>query len=371
MKVYTHYYPINEKEGFRWRTLLQFGDSWDCIGSVVMKNPGSSSGSLDPITDTKTLNELCQYEQSADEWYEFGEDPTMKCVGDLFAYKYNVPKRECLSGVIQVFNLFYVREADIQKALEKSNEFGIPCRFSSVEEMTSYDIHHLVAPVYLGFSNLAWSKEYGHRARLFYDAVKKLAINDKQYAGDYLDDFDKNPYIHPQALMQYQKNAYASHVARLRFKENCPDSKKIEGNPTVILSRILPLIKRKDILQWIHNENGRMYLVNEFFTETKSAGYSGRKAYKENIAVDLFEKNGEFRVEIFHRNNSEVITRSLVADLWDAKIEYMPCEHEYKHLYKKFAIDSSIETIVQELNQLFDKILAYRNRKYPINLLHS
>lgn len=42
MKVYTHFIKIDENDGYRWRTLLQFGNSWDCIGSVVMKNPGSS-----------------------------------------------------------------------------------------------------------------------------------------------------------------------------------------------------------------------------------------------------------------------------------------------------------------------------------------
>ena len=45
MKVYAHYRG-KEKTGdgnsYRWRTLLQFGDSWECIGSVFMKNPGSA-----------------------------------------------------------------------------------------------------------------------------------------------------------------------------------------------------------------------------------------------------------------------------------------------------------------------------------------
>ena len=45
MKVYAHY-KGKEKTGdgnsYRWRTLLQFGDSWECIGSVFMKNPGSA-----------------------------------------------------------------------------------------------------------------------------------------------------------------------------------------------------------------------------------------------------------------------------------------------------------------------------------------
>ena len=32
MKVFTHYTKITEQEEFRWRTLLQFGESWDIMG---------------------------------------------------------------------------------------------------------------------------------------------------------------------------------------------------------------------------------------------------------------------------------------------------------------------------------------------------
>ena len=39
MKVYTHYNKIaNTDMGYRWRTLLQFGNSWDVIGSIVIPN---------------------------------------------------------------------------------------------------------------------------------------------------------------------------------------------------------------------------------------------------------------------------------------------------------------------------------------------
>ena len=52
MKVSTHYYKVDNQHGLRWRTPLQFGKSWDIIGSVVMKNPGSSAPKAErPITD--------------------------------------------------------------------------------------------------------------------------------------------------------------------------------------------------------------------------------------------------------------------------------------------------------------------------------
>ena len=63
MRVYTHYFK-DENTGIecRWRTLLQIGESWDCMGSVYMKNPGSSiyqevdaQGRAIPIQNADTL----------------------------------------------------------------------------------------------------------------------------------------------------------------------------------------------------------------------------------------------------------------------------------------------------------------------------
>lgn len=88
MKVYTHFIKIDENDGYRWRTLLQFGNSWDCIGSVVMKNPGSSK-MVDsvPISNDVIIKNLKKYQDIELPWYEFSEDTTMKCIAELFAYK--------------------------------------------------------------------------------------------------------------------------------------------------------------------------------------------------------------------------------------------------------------------------------------------
>lgn len=125
MKVYTHFYPMYENTaiGFRWRTLLQYGNSWEIIGSVVMKNPGGAkfkSPTHQAIDDAETLKQLQHFDESKDKWYEFGSDATIDCVGDLFAFYYDLPRRENLNGVIQIFNLFYIKEADLSKALVHS-----------------------------------------------------------------------------------------------------------------------------------------------------------------------------------------------------------------------------------------------------------
>ena len=60
-------------------------------------------------------------------------------------------------GVIQLFNLLYIREADLKDALQKQQSHG-------KEELLDYDVRHLV-PVYLGFGNLAEHPVYGQAAQ--------------------------------------------------------------------------------------------------------------------------------------------------------------------------------------------------------------
>lgn len=61
MKVFAHYYQ-SETTGndYRWRTILQFGTSWDIIGSVVMKNPGSAEP-LNSVHEPPTLEYLKRF----------------------------------------------------------------------------------------------------------------------------------------------------------------------------------------------------------------------------------------------------------------------------------------------------------------------
>lgn len=82
---------MSDNEGLRWRTLLQFGNSFDIIGSVVMKN--KNSGSSKPkdskeIEDDRHLSYLSKFDDINDPWYEFTADDTMCKVAVLFASYY-------------------------------------------------------------------------------------------------------------------------------------------------------------------------------------------------------------------------------------------------------------------------------------------
>ena len=118
MKVYAEFIEENGVT-YRKTTLLQFGESWELIGSAVLKNPGSSKP-LAAISDESFkqigyLYPTTKLKQS--DWYNFSIDSTMGFLEKIFngSYVADGIKIE-LNGVIQLFNLFYINDPDIKSA---------------------------------------------------------------------------------------------------------------------------------------------------------------------------------------------------------------------------------------------------------------
>lgn len=195
MRVFAHYYS-DEVTGieYRWRTLLQLGDSWDVCGTVVMKNPGSSKPTC-PIGDSELLSNLRRFDSANNYtgygWYHFSVDNTMGLVRKLIE-AYLVAHNKPAEGVIQIFNLFNIRDVDLNKGLEKIKA----SQGESILMTTDDDINNLVPPIYLGWGNLKNNKLFKGYAEKFFEKVKQDT--------SYLDkDYNKNPFYHPQYLLLY------------------------------------------------------------------------------------------------------------------------------------------------------------------------
>lgn len=195
MRVFAHYYS-DEVTGieYRWRTLLQLGDSWDVCGTVVMKNPGSSKPTC-PIGDSELLSNLRRFDSANNYtgygWYHFSVDNTMGLVRKLIE-AYLVAHNKPAEGVIQIFNLFNIRDVDLNKGLEKIKASQGEPIFMTTDD----DINNLVPPIYLGWGNLKNNKLFKGYAEKFFEKVKQDT--------SYLDkDYNKNPFYHPQYLLVY------------------------------------------------------------------------------------------------------------------------------------------------------------------------
>lgn len=193
MKVYAHYEKINGIE-YRWRTMLQLGNAWEVCGTVVMKNPGSSKP-INMIIDKDVLHQLESFDNAKSYkgncWYEFSVDNTMWLVRRLIEDYLRAHKKP-VEGIIQIFNLFNIREVDLYMALEKMKSSQDETLLMTTED----DINNLVQPIYLGWGNLKNNKVFKEYAEKFFEKAKQNTT--------YLDqEYNKNPFYHPQYLLLY------------------------------------------------------------------------------------------------------------------------------------------------------------------------
>lgn len=143
---------------YRRNTILQFGESWNLIGNIVLANPGSASplsgvqaGSILKIREFYTKYRHGSAFNEAN-WFEFSIDPTMGFIEKIFSGQY-VGKNLELNGIVQLFNTFNVRNQNLQDAV---NKIGIESNllFSYGVEKYFHD-----KPTYFGFSNEVLNNE--------------------------------------------------------------------------------------------------------------------------------------------------------------------------------------------------------------------
>ena len=197
MKIYAEF--INDESlMFRTRTLLQFGDSWDLIGSIIMKNPGSAKpGNKIDSEICKKLSKYYNENINIDNWFVSEGDSTMRDIEPIFNGNY-VSKDFKLNGVIQIFNLFNICEPKLNSAFEKANTTNSIFLLPNVEEMINSFQNK---PVYLGFFDFYTNKKSNHfsflqeSANKIFEFVKTSKFNYFQF-----EDIIDNAFYHPQFL---------------------------------------------------------------------------------------------------------------------------------------------------------------------------
>lgn len=187
MKVYARYF---EEEGlsFRRDTILQFGNSWELIGSIILINPGSAVPLSMSHLSQQVLDKLLPITQTndSDSWKEFSIDPTMRQIERLFSGKF-VGQNKPLNGVIQLFNLFNLRNANLIEALELFKTTSNP-NIISIET----DIARIgEKPVYFGWGNVGKQQLKNIAKRVFESVPLPPYLNEK---------FENNFFYHPRYL---------------------------------------------------------------------------------------------------------------------------------------------------------------------------
>lgn len=202
MKVYAQYFEL-EGISYRLNTILQFGDSWELLGNVVLANPGSAEP-IKEIDDSK-IQQLQNFYKNFENrnfdtinWYEFSDDATMQRIEKIFNGWYINPDEIIkLNGVIQLFNTFNVKNQNLTESIEKlppDNDI----LFSLGIEKYFND-----KPTYFGFSNDV----------LYDDRLRPIAENIFNNSSSivktvYNKEFDKNSFYHPTFINRSYKRDF-------------------------------------------------------------------------------------------------------------------------------------------------------------------
>lgn len=197
MKVFAEF--ISEK-GIQYRrnTLLQFGNSWDLIGSAVLKNPGSAKPNGQVSREIfEDINRFFDNQSLIHKnWFNFKDDPTMGFIEKLFN-GYYLNRESQLAGVIQLFNLYYVRDQNIVNARSKLDKGNSHYQYIDSKEIIPMFKNR---PVFLGwFKEYKVNQEIWNNANKLFDYVVNSEFN---YLNPKMDD---NNFYHPMRINMYYK----------------------------------------------------------------------------------------------------------------------------------------------------------------------
>lgn len=193
MKVYAEYFIENNME-FRMNTILQFGNSWELIGNIVLANPGSAEPT-DKLDDESViiLNNFykkykCNQRFESKNWHEFAPDQTMYRIEKIFGGAYIGEKKE-LNGVIQLFNTFNIKNQYLEEAIGQI-DLESNLLFSIGIEKYFHD-----KPTYFGFSKSILNN------KILKSIAKDIFDNSTiKVKGLYNNTFEENSFYHPSYI---------------------------------------------------------------------------------------------------------------------------------------------------------------------------
>ena len=190
MNVFAEYFEENNLT-YRKNTILQFGNSWQLIGNIVLANPGSAKPQeelqQESYKNIKAFYEKYRYSEefNLNHWFKFSADSTMRFIEKVFN-GYYVGESKKLNGAIQLFNTFNIKNSEPAKAIEKIDSESDLMFSSGIEKY----FHN--KPTYFGFS-----KDVIENKTLRKVAEKIFNNSSSKITSIYEEEFSNNKFYHP------------------------------------------------------------------------------------------------------------------------------------------------------------------------------
>ena len=196
--------------------------------------------------------------------------------------------------MIQIFNLFNIRDANLEKAIDK-NKGEVVVELANT---TDYDINHIVSPVYIGWGDLWKAPIYRKNAEMIFSEVKRKT--------SYLcDGIQNNKYYHPQYLMNYGRNNVYCIRELTRFLKGEYHSEDVDNiNELICLKQ---MIHTDDVISKIVN---RTSLTYEYFCN----GNDGFKRHNGTISIGLEYNNHNYILSVLSKGNHPELFSKMIKD---------------------------------------------------------
>lgn len=184
MKVFAEHILESTLE-YRRKTLLQLGQSTELIGSAILMNPGSAKpiGKADIALVNSFYSKLNIDEKpNTPLWKEFNVDSTMIQLVKIFNGHY-IKKHKELNGIIQLFNCYYYKNPDLEKAIDnyKPNSKYVFNEYAYLKDK----------PVYFGWGTEGKSGAFQEIAKHIFESYNL------DLTPIYKPNFQENTFYHP------------------------------------------------------------------------------------------------------------------------------------------------------------------------------
>ena len=369
MKVYSHYEIINGIE-YRWRTLLQLGNSWEVCSTVIMKNPGSShpvnwkDDKPIPINDIEILENLNRFDNFnslvSKEWFDFSVDPTMRHVAHLIE-DYLFYNKRIKEGIIQIFNLFNVIDKSLGEAIQNFDPQVVNTIEDDINSIKKYSKY----PIYIGWGNLWRNEQFRENAERIYNVTKEVThyLNTNGIAN--------NKYYHPQYLLGVGKNQLQCRKDYFNFIGKRFDTSDLESIIKEEKAKQLDIKYRVSILKEMIIKTGEKQAIykgtvfyNEFYTTIRNGKYVPSK---DTIAIDLLFEDNDCVIRLCTRRYDSEKAKEIAVAVDGV---FMPGNTNltapHWHVHAKMPQSTSNDEIALNLNAFLDKVKAYRDKEYPL-----
>lgn len=197
-----------------------------------------------------------------------------------------------LNGVIQIFNLFNIRNADLDAALMSSKEAKESVLSTIDEDIEA--MRKFTSPIYIGWGSLGKDHHFKKQAEKIFQFVRG------EMKQEYLfPEFERNRFYHPQYLMGRGKN---KPISQSILKSFCKNSCKMNHDEAYIPS--IETISGKEVMDYMKKASKQEL----WYENIRYRFFPGLQVTFDKKTINIrfdYKKNNGFSIADYNASNEK------------------------------------------------------------------